>query len=205
MKLREKPVKKKLVKEEDLEALTYELKHIPGLRLGDPEVKDIIKAITNSGFVKKGLFGIREYQSPIVLFMQEDGGIEIKEEAASGILRVEEGGETRRFVLDPKKMFSLPNPLGDDYKCWVHYEAEAFSYPCEVVYDASVFNNIMIQYEANQMDEDFRLANLNIRKWGMIIFGIIFILGVIFTNWDLVAPILGLTPPAAANAVTGTP
>lgn len=195
-----KEAKPKMVDNEILEIFR---KGLEGAGFSKSDVNKIVTISTDTGFFKKGLLGIRPYKGNIILFMKDDGKIEIKEEAESGILTVtDKDGDSNKHIIDPKKIYTLENPFGDDYKCWVLYEGEAFCYPSDVVYDATVFNNIMIQYEANRIDEELRSKAMNIKMIGMIIFGALIIMALLFSNWNYIMQLLGMGGSNAQNIVT---
>lgn len=196
--------KKKEVSEDDIKEVHEELKKI-GYDT-EAERLSIINALTNTGLVKKGrLFGLRSLKSPFVIYMRDDGQIEFKENAEPGLLEIEKkDDDPARHVLDPKKIQTMENPIGDnDYKCWIVSEGETFSYPIDVVYDANIFNNIMIQTEANWKEFELGMKQLDIKKWGTIGFIIFLTVAMLFANLETVVQLLQAGGATAVNQATG--
>ena len=76
----------------------------------DEDVVDkVIATLTNSGIRKDSLFfGFRNYEGPIVLFIQDDGVIKVLEKAKPGLLEIKVDDEPQRYVLDPTKLHNFP-------------------------------------------------------------------------------------------------
>lgn len=159
--------------------------------------QSIIDVFTNTGICKKSMiFGIRELRGPIVQFVYDDGRIEYIEKARPGLLFKDVDGEEMRYILDPKKMHTFPNAVGEPLRGWILFESDAFSQPVDPVYDATVFNNIMIQGEAQQRLDEVRMRALDIKKWGTIGFILFITAAVIMTNLDKL--------PGLINQIWGT-
>lgn len=199
-----KPKRKKEVSEEDMKEVHEALKKA-GYET-EKERNDIMNALTNTGFVKKGrLFGLRQLKSPFVIYMRDDGQLEIRENAEPGLLEIDrKDDDPARHVLDPKKIQTMENPLGEnDYKLWIVSEGEAFSYPIDVVYDATVFNNIMIQTEANWKEFELGMKSLDIKKWGTIGFIIFLVVAMVMANLETIVHIINAGGATAVNQATG--
>lgn len=170
-----------------------------------PEVIDAAThALARTGIWKKDskLLGTRLYKSPIIMFIHDDGEVEIIEDAKAGIFNMNIEGENSRYVLEPRKLLSLPSPDKEqDLKGWILSESEAQAYPVDVVQDAAQFDNICKEFEAVQEFEDWKKGGfwkwLTPQMFFVIVIGIIILLAV---GSQYLPQLLGNVPPQAINA-----
>lgn len=152
-----------------------------------PEVIDAAcHALARTGIWKKDskILGTRLYKSPIIMFIHDDGEVEVIEDAKAGIFNMNIEGENSRYVLEPRKLLSLPSPVKDqDLKGWILSESEAQAYPVDVVQDAAQFDNICKEFEAVQEFEDWKKGGfwkwLTPQMFFMIIIGVVILLAVL--------------------------
>lgn len=147
------PFKKHRIKEKDLDKF-YEKMEDAGYK--EPEIKKLENVIAETGIYKKhGLRGVKQYKSPVIFLIHDDGDVEVIEDAKAGLFATEIDGEKRRYVLEPRKMLSWPSPdKSEDLKGWILYEGEAQAYPVEVVQSAAQFDDICKEFEAvGEFDE----------------------------------------------------
>lgn len=174
-----------------------------------PEVIDAAThALARTGIWKKDskILGTRLYKSPIIMFIHDDGEVEVIEDAKAGIFNMNIEGENSRYVLEPRKLLSLPSPDKDqDLKGWILSESEAQAYPVDVVQDAAQFDNICKEFEAVQEFEDWKKGGfwkwLTPQMFFMIIIGVVILLAVL-SNYG--PQIFGTAPQAINNTLNMT-
>lgn len=166
------------------------------------------KPIQQKGFLKKRLFGLgwRPYKSPIVLYIRDTGEIEIEENARSGyLIKKLDGGEQRCHVLDPVKLRNFPCAFGEPLQGWIVAENDAFALPNSPVLDAELFNKIKAQDEQQAMDDALQMAKFDVKKIGIIVFGVILVVGLLINNPNLINNLIGgIFPQAQQTAQTVT-
>lgn len=118
-----------------------------------------------------------ELKQPIILFMKENGYIDIIEGAKSGlfIYQNKETGKRKGIILSPKKLNTLniePFP-----KCWIAYENEVSPYPTDVFMDAEDLEGIVRKIETNKGLLKDQASIISAKMWFWV--AILGVLGII--------------------------